>query len=128
MIVLWDKNAQCAEGRGDADRLGPLYRGLRLRAVSKYYSFKNISKFLRRLPPRRRSSKLLPISWHSFRFCVFFYFFRSVFRDSAISSSDSRGSHFGSSLGNKQLGGSSWKEVLPKQPRFHENIPSINLV
>ena len=61
-------------------------------------------------------------------FCVFFYFFRSVFRDSAISSSDSRGSHFGSSLGNKQLGGSSWKEVLPKQPRFHENIPSINLV
>ena len=35
---------------------------------------------------------------------------------------------FCSSVVNKQLGGSSWKEVLPKQPRFHANIPSISFV
>ena len=35
---------------------------------------------------------------------------------------------FCSSLVNRQLGGSSWKEVLPKQPRFHANIRWINLV
>ena len=88
---------------------------------------KNISKFLRRLPSRRRSSKLLPISSHGFRFYVFF---------SSVQSSEIQlfrlrvavEAIFCRSLVNKQLMAAPGKTVFPKQPRFHANIPWINLV